>query len=319
MFPVLLANEAVEATEHVSGMGIHDSVIVFSAFLVVAVLLSTAAVARMQLGIVPKGLGAVYEHIFDWIDGMAQGFMGKEGRTYVPLCMSFFLFILFSNWGGMIPLPSFITFQENGQTESMPPFESPSSSYSTTLALAILAFFAFNLLGLKKRIFPPVAAPASDAHGHAHDHAHDHEDHGGHRDSHNSGGVLGLWQWIGHYWQPTPTLWKTMDGGLKYSLVPVLFFFFLGLNFIEEFARILSLSLRLYGNIFGEHAAKENILSTMYKFLSSGDILQIVMSSLVWISSLVVTLLGGLAGFIQAMVFTMLLMSYIAHAVADDH
>ncbi|CAN0495669.1 unnamed protein product, partial [Phaeothamnion confervicola] len=185
----------------------------------------------------------------------------------------------------------------------MPFFEPPSSSYSTTLALAILAFLAFNLLGLKKRIFPPVAAHA-DAHEHSHDHDHNHDHshaHGGHDEHHNSGGVMGLWQWISHFWQPTPTLWKTMEGGLKYGMVPILFFFFLGLNFIEEFARILSLSLRLYGNILGEHAAKENILATMFSFLTSGDAVQFLLSSVIWISSLIVTLLGGLAGFIQAM------------------
>ena len=320
MIPLLLANEGAA---HAS-MGLHDQVIVGSSVAVVAVILITAGIARGQLGIVPKGLGAVYEHIFDWIDGLSQGFMGKEGRNYVPLAMSFFLFILISNWGGLIPLPPVLSYTEHGHTHHLPPFESPSSSYSLTLGLAILAFLAFNLLGLRKRIFPP--SPATADHGHGHDHAHDHshdhshdhaqEDHGGH---HNAGGIEGLWQWISHFWHPTPVLWNTMEGGVKYALVPVLFFLFLGLNIIEEVARILSLSLRLYGNIFGEHAAKENILSTMFQFITSGDVVYVFLSGIVWFASIVVTLLGGLAGFVQAMVFTMLMLSYIAHAVADEH
>ena len=316
MFPLVLATESAEA-----GIAGHDLVIVSSSLLVVLVLLVTAVVARAQLGMVPRGLGAVYEHIFDWVDGVAAGFMGKEGRTYVPLAMSFFLFILFSNWIGLIPLPRLISVQEGGHIHHIPPYESPSSSYSVTLALAIMAFLAFNLLGLKKRIFPP--APVEE-HVHTKDAAH--------KDStvpvskrpvhapvhHNPGGLAGLWQWIGHFWQPTPQLWRSLTGPIKYCLVPILFFFFLGLNFIEEWARILSLSLRLYGNIYGEHAATANILQTMFAFLSSGGGMMLL-TPLVWVASIIVTLLGGLAGFIQAMVFMMLLLSYVGHAVADEH
>ena len=57
----------------------------------------------------------------------------------------------------------------------------------------------------------------------------------------------------------------------------------------------------------------------MFDFLVSGDVMRILMAPLVYVSSLIVALLGGLAGFIQAMVFMMLVLSYIAHAVADEH
>ncbi len=42
-------------------------------------------------------------------------------------------------------------------------------------------------------------------------------------------------------------------------------------------------------------------------------------SGLIWGAALFATLLGALAGFVQAMVFTMLSLVYIQHAVADDH
>jgi F0F1-type ATP synthase membrane subunit a len=98
---LLLANEAA----HGAGVSTHDSVIMFSTLVVVSVIIASAVWARSQVGTVPKGMAAVYEHMFDWLDGIAQGFMGKEGRNYVPLTLSFFLFILMSNWMGMVPLP----------------------------------------------------------------------------------------------------------------------------------------------------------------------------------------------------------------------
>lgn len=308
---LFLANEAAA---HSSGVSGHDMVIMTSTSLVVLFILGTAMVARSQAGTVPKGMAAVYEIIFDWLDGIAQGFMGREGRNYVPLSMSFFLFILMSNWAGLIPLPALVEVAHGEHVAHIPPFEAPSSSYNTTLSLAFLAFLAFNLLGLRKRLFPPAAEHHHD-HEHDHDHAHGEE----HHHHHNPGGIVGLWQWISHFWAPTPALLKSAKSPFEYALVPFLFVLFLGLNFVEEFARILSLSLRLYGNIFGEHTAKEKIMETMYNFLVSPDVVNKFLSIIVWGASLVVTLLGGLAGFIQAMVFTMLLLSYIAHAVADEH
>jgi F0F1-type ATP synthase membrane subunit a len=81
----------------------------------------------------------------------------------------------------------------------------------------------------------------------------------------------------------------------------------------------MSLSLRLYGNIFGEHAAKANLLSTMEAMFHQGDFMGYAIAMLVFGASCFVTVLGALAGFVQAMVFAMLSLSYIAHAVADEH
>ena len=284
--------------------GLHEWCLIWSSSIVVMVILVTAAAARGQTGLVPKGLAAVYEHMFDWMEGIAVGFMGKEGRNYVPLALSFFLYILIANWLGLMPWPVF------GHGEhAIPVYESPTASISTTLALAILSFLAFNLLGLKKRVFPP-----KHTHHEGHDHQQEHAD-----DHHHApGGLLGVWEWISHFWQPAPKLWKEFSGGLR-LIVVALFFLFLGLNFIEEFARIMSLSLRLYGNISGEHAAKVNMLMIIEQMMAQGGLTGYGVAAVVFGASCFVTILGALAGFVQAMVFAMLTLSYIAHAVADEH
>lgn len=336
------------AAGHHGGFGLHETMLVGSTVIVVLVVVILAAVARSQVGVVPKGLGAAFEHVFDWIDGMAQDMIGPAGRQYVPLLMSFFLFILFSNWSGLLPLPVLsyraqpvAAAPERGlsgldanvahdlqETAGSPEehagsheaehvmFEAPTASYNTTLALALISFFAFNWFGIKKNCFP------SKEHQHHHEgdeHAHHHVD-----------PFTGFFHWLGHYIQPTPMLWRTMDGGMKYALVPLLGILFLCLNIMEEFARIVSLSLRLFGNISGEHQVKMTLMDVMRSFIAQGGAGlkagQLVIgpawlgvAGMIWGAALFATLLGALAGFVQAMVFTMLSLVYIQHAVADDH
>jgi F0F1-type ATP synthase membrane subunit a len=334
------------AAGHGEGFGLHQALIVGSTAIVVLVVVALAAVARSQIGIVPRGFGAAFEHVFDWIDAMAHDMIGKGSRQYVPLLMSFFLFILFSNWSGLLPLPvmtyggvphaadpvkgtadldkevaadlaedglSDASHAHAGSTKVM--FEAPTASYNTTLALALISFFAFNWFGIKKNCFPSkdVQHAEGDAHGH-----------------HSSNPVTGFGHWLLHYIQPTPMLWSSMDGALKYCLVPLLGILFLCLNIVEEVARILSLSLRLFGNISGEHQVKLTLLDVMRSFLQqsaigfkAGNLVMgpawLGVSGIIWGASLFAMLLGTLAGFVQAMVFTMLSLVYIAHAVADEH
>jgi F0F1-type ATP synthase membrane subunit a len=102
------------------------------------------------------------------------------------------------------------------------------------------------------------------------------------------------------------------------------------LNVVEEFARLISLSIRLYGNIFGEHEVKTQLTSTLSGFLGQsesafqagsvgGGAGYGMMSLLLWGSSFFVLCVGALAGFIQAFIFFVLTLSYISHVVAEDH
>ena len=342
---MLLASAA-----HHSGFGLHQKLIVGSTVIVVLFLIALGLMARGQIGIVPKGFGAAFEHVFDWIDGMAADMIGHGSRQYVPFLMSLFLFILFSNWSGLLPLPTLTHHSSTHASASHAPgkahgdaadaagshdaeansashaaepqgepflFEPPTSSYNTTLALALISFFAFNWFGIKKNVFPKWGAVASEHEGDEHAH-------------HSAGGIMGFFTWLGHFVQPTPMLWKSLDAPMKYFLCPLLLILFVCLNIVEELARILSLSLRLFGNISGEHQVKSSLFNVMRGFLAqsfaglkSGNIVTgpgwLAVSGLIFGASLFATLLGALAGFVQAMVFTMLSLVYIAHAVADEH
>lgn len=317
-----------------------NRILVLSTVLVVAAVIGVSMLARKGTGLEPSGMGAVFEHIYDWIDDLSQGMMGREGRRYVPFAMSIFLFVLASNWSGLLPMPKFgheAPAAAHAQAEAEPhapaaeeahpPFEAPSVSFNTTLALAVVSFLAFNFYGIRKNLEGP-SSHAEDLHAVAGDaaddgHGHDHHEHKG-------GGLGGLVTWVAHFWQPTPMLWRDLEGPMRYLLVPLLGCLFIVLNIVEEVARLVSLSIRLYGNIYGEHQVKGNLTSTMQDFLGQasasfqtggigGGLGFGTMACLLWVSSFFVMCIGTLAGFIQAFIFFVLTLSYIAHAVAEEH
>ena len=80
------------------------------------------------------------------------------------------------------------------------------------------------------------------------------------------------------------------------------FLLMLPLNLIEQFVRPFSLSLRLYGNLYGE----EMVVEQLY------NIFPVLLPVLMNVLSLLFCM-------IQAMVFTMLLSIYVSEAVEEEH
>ncbi len=89
-------------------------------------------------------------------------------------------------------------------------------------------------------------------------------------------------RYLGHFFQP--------------------FWFLFPLNLVEELIRPLSLSLRLFGNIFGE----EYILLVLLGFAP-------------WFVPVPIMGLDLLFGFLQAFIFTTLTAAYIGGAIAEHH
>jgi F-type H+-transporting ATPase subunit a len=95
----------------------------------------------------------------------------------------------------------------------------------------------------------------------------------------------GLWHYLAHF------------GGPVWWLSPIFFF----IEMIGNFARILSLAMRLFGNIMGEHTAT-GIFVGMFPLLLPWPMMG----------------LGIFGGFLQTFVFIMLLMVYLAGATGAD-
>lgn len=96
-------------------------------------------------------------------------------------------------------------------------------------------------------------------------------------------------------------------GRLKHLANPVFLF---PIEVVSEFARIISLSFRLFGNIF----AGDVLLTIMYAIGKA-----IAISVVGLFVPVVFLLLETLFGFIQALVFALLTLIYIALATADAH
>lgn len=103
---------------------------------------------------------------------------------------------------------------------------------------------------------------------------------------------------------------KGFGGYLKGFVQPM--WFLLPLKIIEEFANTLTLGLRLYGNIF----AGEILLGLLAGGLAAKG-------AVGWIAAAIPTLawmgFSIFIGAIQAFIFTMLTMVYLAHKVSEDH
>jgi F-type H+-transporting ATPase subunit a len=85
----------------------------------------------------------------------------------------------------------------------------------------------------------------------------------------------------------------------------------LPLHIIEEFAKTLTLGLRLFGNIF----AKETLAS----LLTHAGAASILGAILVALPTMVWQAFGIFIGAIQAFVFTILTLSYIGNKIETNH
>jgi F-type H+-transporting ATPase subunit a len=68
---------------------------------VILILLAVAATARMNL--VPSGLQNLMEVVIEYLYGLAESIAGPRARSFVPWVATLFLFVLISNWSGLIP------------------------------------------------------------------------------------------------------------------------------------------------------------------------------------------------------------------------
>lgn len=204
-----------------------------TATIVIVGLLAWAYAGRRQLQaasdpVVPDGTLTArnsLEILVEWFVGFIEGILGPQGRRYVPVYATFFLFILFANLIGLIP-----------------GFAPPTANFNVTFALGVTSFLVYNYYGFQ-------------AHG---------------------------------------------VGYLKHFVGPIwwLAFLMLPLELIDNFVRPVSLALRLFGNMTGDHLVLE------------------IFTDLTKIGVPVVFYaLGAFVSLIQAFVFTILSIIYVSLAL----
>jgi len=106
---------------------------IVSAFTIVLLFFMTRGRAMM-----PGKVQNAMEYVWETIEGFGMSLGGPAAKPYIPLFAGFFLYILFSNWSGLIP--------PIGKVEAL---RAPTSDVNITIGLALVAFLFFEFQGFK--------------------------------------------------------------------------------------------------------------------------------------------------------------------------
>jgi F-type H+-transporting ATPase subunit a len=228
-------------------------------WVVMLIILGAAFAATRRVALVPRGAQNFIEVVLEQFIQMIDDVIGPEGRPYLPLIATLGLFILVGNLIGLVP-------GMNG----------PTTNLNTTAACALVTFFAYHYIGIRKQ---------------------------------------GLGHYLKHFMGPVPALAPLM--------IPI--------ELISHLARPLSLTLRLFGNMVGGHILLAIIfflmgLDGLIGWALSGSAAGAIVGGVGGLVMVVFTVgflfpLKILVSFLQAFIFVMLTMLYIAGAIegAEHH
>jgi len=102
-------------------------------WVVMIILAGVAFAASRNVALVPRGVQNFLEVVLEQFLQMIDEVMGHEGRQYLPLIATLGLFILVGNLLSLVP-------GMNG----------PTTNLNTTAACALVVFFAYHWIGLRK-------------------------------------------------------------------------------------------------------------------------------------------------------------------------
>jgi F-type H+-transporting ATPase subunit a len=213
---------------------------ILTMWIVMIFILLLAFLATRGMKMVPSGLQNAVEWAFEFGQDFAVGIGGERARRYYPIFAGFFIFILISNWSGLVP-----PIGKIGQLRA------PTSDVNITIGLAITSFVIFEAEGFHQ---------------------------------------LGVRGYLGKFF-PIGEFRHGLGAGLLAMYVGIIELFL-------EFVKPVTLSMRLFGNIYG------------------GEVALAVISALT-LAVVPVALYGleALLNLIQALIFSVLSLMFILIAI----
>ena len=266
-----------------------NSLVVAAIVAVLVLVFARRATARMEL-VPQRGSQNLFEAVVEALYDLVEGIVGPHmvAKAF-PLLATLFLFILVSNWFGLLPGVGTVGFnpadQGRGALLSLPEVQNPllrpaNADLNLTLGMA-LVFTAFWAVWSFQE--------------------------------------LGAGGFFSHIFGPK----GEVKGILKYPLIGI--FAFVGVIEVISIAfRPVSLSLRLFGNIY----AGENLMHTMSSLGETMGMPVAVSYLMKVLIPIPFYFLELLVGTVQALVFTLLCAVYLklttaheegAHEAHDDH
>lgn len=106
---------------------------VLFSLIIICIISAIACLAGKRASTIPGRLQGASELIVNSLDEFVCGVLGPRGRRFTPFIGTLFIYILFMNISGLIPM-----------------MKSSTSSWSTTLALALCVFFYLQFTAIKE-------------------------------------------------------------------------------------------------------------------------------------------------------------------------
>jgi F-type H+-transporting ATPase subunit a len=223
-------------------------------------------ILRKKTAIIPKGFQNVAEFLLEFVLGYIDRVTldRKKSIRFLPIVGGLFFFILVSNWMGLLPGIGSVGrwLEVHHKTELVPLFRPANTDLNMTLAMAVFAVAISHVVGII---------------------------------------TIGFFKYANKFIKLLDIFNSFKKGGMGIAVAVIEFF----VGFIEifsEIAKMVSLSLRLFGNIF------------------AGEVLLTVLAGLVaYFVPLPFMFLELLVGLVQAVVFSMLTLVYLTVATAPIH
>ena len=128
------------APEHIFDIGsLEVTNTMFTSWVVVVLMCATAIVVGRRLTLVPSGIVGAVEALIAGFYEMVEGIVGQaNARRFFPLVSTIFLYILISNYIGLLPMNFVVGKPEAGHGEKQAVFE------QTTIAGIDIAYIPFS-------------------------------------------------------------------------------------------------------------------------------------------------------------------------------
>ena len=126
----------------------HVIMLLISAFVTLIISIIATQKYKKNIHAKPKGISQLFEIVMDFINKeIVIPNIGKNyTKTWTPVAMTFFVFILTCNLLGLIPFFEFIKIGGGGGSTA-------TGNFGVTLGLATITFFAIIIAGIKKHGF----------------------------------------------------------------------------------------------------------------------------------------------------------------------
>lgn len=217
---------------------------IFTMWIISAVLIVTLVLLTRGMHRIPgRGQNAI-EALYEGLESFALSLGGPAARPYIPLFVTLFIYILASNWSGLLPFVGRIEL-----------FRAPTSDVNITVGLALVSFTLFHIEGVR---------------------------------------ALGVGGYLSKFFPV-----REFRNGIGAGVIAM----FVGLvELMLEFVKPLTLSMRLFGNIYGGEVA-----------------LGVILALTITVVPLAIYGLELMLNLVQALIFSVLTLMFILAAIEGHH